>query len=91
MPDLKDAILVDQEKTRRRRLGAALIYGEQKERRTVNDNMKRVIGSVVAAAVASAICVGISFTISILNQRAEEQAARDNPAPVVTVVPEDTP
>lgn len=82
MPDQRDTMLVEQAKIQRMRLAAALLYGRIDERRTVNDHMRRLIGSLVLAAVACAVCVGVSFVGSILAER----AAAD-PAASVAVIP----
>jgi hypothetical protein len=52
------------------RLGSALLYGRLEERRTVNDNVKRIMGSLVVAAIACAVCVGVSFVVQLLADRA---------------------
>jgi hydroxyethylthiazole kinase-like sugar kinase family protein len=66
-----DAILLESVKTHRARLRGAFLVGELAERRDVNDNVKRLIGSVVLAAVISAGCVGTAFVLSaIANQSA---------------------
>lgn len=82
MPDQRDTMLVEQAKIQRMRLAAALLYGRIDERRTVNDHMRRLIGSLVLAAVACAVCVGISFVGSILAERAAV-----DPAASVAVIP----
>lgn len=82
MPDQRDTMLVEQAKIQRMRLAAALLYGRIDERRTVNDHVRRLIGSLVLAAVACAVCVGVSFVGSILAER----AAAD-PAASVAVIP----
>lgn len=84
MPDQRDTMLVEQAKIQRMRLAAALLYGRIDERRTVNDHVRRLIGSLVLAAVACAVCVGISFVGSILADRA---AAAAEPAASVAVIP----
>lgn len=70
MADQRDTVLIEQAKIQRMRLGAALLYGRLDERRTVNDNMKRLIGSLIVAAVACAACVGVSFVVQLLTDRA---------------------
>lgn len=70
MPDQRDAVLVEQAKIQRMRLGAALLYGHIDERRTVNDHLRRLIGSIIVAAVACAVCAGISFVGQLLADRA---------------------
>lgn len=86
MPDQRDAVLVDQAKIQRMRLGAALLYGRIDERRTVNDHMRRLIGSLIVAAVTCAVCVGVSFVVQLLS---DQQAANTStPAAVVWTFPE---
>lgn len=82
MPDQRDTMLVEQAKIQRMRLAAALLYGRIDERRTVNDHVRRLIGSLVLAAVACAVCVGVSFVGSILAERAAV-----DPAASVAVIP----
>lgn len=86
MPDQRDTVIVEQAKIQRMRLGAALLYGHIDERRTVNDHMKRLFGSIVVAAIACAVCAGISFVSQLL---ADQAAARENAnaAAVSIVVP----
>lgn len=67
-----DAILLESVKTHRARLRGAFLVGELAERRDVNDNVKRLIGSVVLGAVICAGCVGTSF---VLNALADQKAA----------------
>jgi hypothetical protein len=67
-------ILIDTTRTHRQRLGAALAYGPLEERRVANTNAKRAIGSVIAAAVIGAACVGTSFVTSQLTKQREESA-----------------
>lgn len=75
MPDQRDTVLVEQAKIQRMRLASALLYGRIGERRTVNDNVRRLIGSLVVAAVACAVCVGISFVAQLLADRAASSTA----------------
>ena len=74
MPDQRDTVLIEQAKIQRMRLGAALVYGHIGERRTVNDHMKRLMGSIVVAAIACAACVGVSFVSQLLTERAQQTA-----------------
>jgi hypothetical protein len=87
MPDQRDAVLVDQAKIQRMRLGAALLYGRIDERRTVNDHMRRLIGSLIVAAVACAVCVGVSFVVQLLSNQ-QQAATTPTPAAVVWTFPE---
>lgn len=75
MPDQRDTVLIEQAKIQRMRLGAALVYGHIGERRTVNDHMKRLMGSIIMAAIACAACVGVSFVSQLLTERAEQANA----------------
>ncbi|WP_322410233.1 hypothetical protein [Microbacterium invictum] len=86
MPDQKDAVLIEQAKIQRMRLGSALLYGHIDERRTVNDHAKRLIGSIIVAAIACAVCAGISFVSQLL---ADQAAAREqtNASAAVLVLP----
>lgn len=56
-----DAILLESARVRRGRLRAAFLHGDLRHRRTTNDNVKRLVGSVVVAAVVCAGCAGWSF------------------------------
>ncbi|MCU1527660.1 MAG: putative rane protein [Frondihabitans sp.] len=66
MPN-NDAILLESVKTHRARLRGAFLIGELAERRDVNDNARRLIGSMVLTAVICAGCVGTSFVLNALN------------------------
>lgn len=66
MADETDAVLLEAVRTHRARLRGAFLLGELAERREVNDNVKRVIGSVVLAAVVCAGCVGTSLVLHAL-------------------------
>ena len=73
MPD-RDLVLLETVRTHRTRLVAAFLFGQLPERRTANDNLKRLVGGVVLAAVVSAGCVGFSFFASFrANQAAAQQ------------------
>lgn len=78
MPDHRDVVLVEQAKIQRARLTSALLHGRVDERRTVNDNMRRLVASIILTAVVSAGCVGVSFVSTVL---ADQAAARQTPTP----------
>lgn len=78
MPDQQDKTIIEAARTQRMRLGSALLYGRLDERRTVNDNIKRFIGSVIVAALACAVCVGVSFVSDLLATQAAEKAEQAN-------------
>jgi cation transporter-like permease len=71
MPDQRDTVLIEQARIQRNRLGAALLHGHIDERRTVNDHMRRLVASLIVAAVACAVCVGISFVTDLLSNQAD--------------------
>ncbi|MFE7506694.1 hypothetical protein [Promicromonospora sp. NPDC057488] len=56
-----DSQLLESVETRRARLASAFLHGELSGRRTVSDNVKRLVGSIVIAAVVCAGCAGYSF------------------------------
>jgi cation transporter-like permease len=87
MPDHRDRALIEEARTQRMRLGSALLHGRIDERRTVNDNVGRFVGSLIVAALACAVCVGISFVTDLLEKQAAEKQAQQN-ALVVTRVEE---
>jgi hypothetical protein len=73
VPD-RDLVLLETVRTHRTRLVAAFLFGQLPERRTANDNLKRLVGGIVLAAVVSAGCVGFSFFASFrANQAAAQQ------------------
>ncbi|MDF2665228.1 MAG: putative rane protein [Microbacterium sp.] len=84
MPDQRDAVLIEQAKIQRMRLGSALLYGHIGERRTVNDHAKRLMGTIVIAAVACAACVGVSFVSQLLSERAQTSSTVQSPSPAQT-------
>ncbi|WP_375425312.1 hypothetical protein [uncultured Friedmanniella sp.] len=69
MPN-RDLILLETVKTHRARLTSAFVFGELAERRLANDNVRRLIGGLVLAAVLCAGCVGFSFISSIRGSQA---------------------
>jgi len=78
MPDHRDRTLIEEARTQRMRLGSALLHGRIDERRTVNDNVGRFVGSLIVAALACAVCVGISFVTDLLERQAAEKQAQQN-------------
>ena len=81
MPQNSDSLLLESVATHRARLRSAFLLGWLVDRRQVNDNVKRFIGSVVLAAVACAGCVGYSFVVDALARQAAERAAQSSSAP----------
>ncbi|MBF4580734.1 hypothetical protein [Frigoribacterium sp. VKM Ac-2530] len=70
----RDVVLLETVKTHRSRLVSALLFGELEERRPVVDNVRRLVVSLVVAAVACAGCAGTSFVLSVLADQREAQA-----------------
>ena len=70
----RDVVLLETVKTHRARLVSALLFGELDERRPVVDNVRRLVVSLVVAAVACAGCAGTSFVLSVLADQREAQA-----------------
>ena len=69
----RDTILLETVKTHRARLLSAFLYGELAERRLGQDNLKRLLGSVVLAAVICTGCVGFSLVTSLIASQAARQ------------------
>ncbi|MCU1445009.1 hypothetical protein [Cryobacterium sp.] len=79
-----DVVLLETVKTHRARLQAAFLFGELSERRATTDNMRRFLAGVILAAVACAACVGTSFVIDLLAQKAAADAEKTSmSAPLV--------
>ena len=72
----RDSVLLESVRTHRARLRGAFLLGTLAGRRTVNDNVKRMIGSLVLAAVVGAGCVGTSFVTNFLADQAAAKAAQ---------------
>jgi hypothetical protein len=70
----RDTILLETVKTHRARLLSAFLYGELAERRLGQDNLKRLLGSIVLAAVICTGCVGFSLVTSLIASQAAKQA-----------------
>jgi hypothetical protein len=70
----RDTILLETVRTHRARLLSAFLYGELAERRLGQDNLKRLLGSVVLAAVICTGCVGFALVTSLIASQAARQA-----------------
>jgi hypothetical protein len=84
MANNRDTVLLETVKTHRSRLLSAFLYGELAERRLGQDNIKRLLGSVVLAAVVCTGCVGFSLVTSLL---ASQAAAKQSAQPAANPVP----
>ncbi|KJL47708.1 hypothetical protein RS84_02507 [Microbacterium hydrocarbonoxydans] len=69
-----DQTLLESTRTHRERLTAAFVHGEQRNRRTVNSNLRRLTGSIVLGAVLCAACLGTGFVLNILQTQREDKA-----------------
>lgn len=80
MPD-RDLVLLETVKTHRTRLVSAFLSGELGERRVINDNVRRLIGGIVLAAVFCAGCVGFSFVSAQLGKQSALQKQQQGLGP----------
>lgn len=81
MPLSHDTILLETVRTRRVRLHSALLHGGLAERRRVNDNLRRLVGGFLAAAVACVGCIGFALVTSLIAAR---DAGPRGPVPAAT-------
>lgn len=87
----RDLVLLETVKTHRARLVSAFLSGELAERRVVNDNLRRLLGGLVLAAVFCAACVGFSFVSAQLGRQAMQQRQQQGLGPATgPVVASDT-
>ncbi|MBD3942211.1 hypothetical protein IF188_10940 [Microbacterium sp. NEAU-LLC] len=75
MAEEQDRVLVEGARIQRMRLAAALLFGRIDERRTVNDNMRRLMGSLIVAAIVCAGCVGVSYVSKVLADQAAQSSS----------------
>ncbi len=61
MAEHSDTVLLEHARIERARLGAALLSGRLGERRAVRDHARSTVATIVVAALACAVCVGVSF------------------------------
>lgn len=83
-----DQVLIESARVHRDRLSAAFVHGVQTERRPVNNNLRRLTGSVILGAVLCAVCLGTGFVLHTLQAQKEtaaiaafRQAIAANPIP----------
>lgn len=91
-----DRTLIESTRTRRARMLAAFLHGSLSSRRAVNTNLKRVLGSIVLAAVISVACLGTGFVLGHLEKQRNEKAveafravSQANPIPATPPYEED--
>lgn len=63
-----DSALLEAVRTHRERLRGAFLAGSHGTRRSISTLTGKVMGSIVLAAVAVAVCVGVAFVLSVLPQ-----------------------
>lgn len=81
MAEQQDRVLMEGARIQRTRLAAALLFGRIEERRTVNDNMRRLMASIIVAAVVCAGCVGVSYISKVFaDQAAQSQTVGSWPS-----------
>lgn len=62
----EDQALLEAVKTHRERLHGAFLGGPAGVRRGIKTLTGRLLGSLVIAAITCAVCVGVSFVLSVL-------------------------
>lgn len=92
----QDKIIIETTRTHRSRLASALAFGPLGRRRPVNSNLRRLLGSVVLAAIVGVGCLGYSFVVNLLATQREDaaiasfqQARSSNPIPPSETLVED--
>ena len=77
----RDSILLETVRAHRERLLAAFLFGELDERRPAGDNVKRLIGSAVLAAVATSSKVCATRTSPTASRSASSVSTPRRPRP----------
>ncbi|MDN5727831.1 MAG: hypothetical protein L0G99_18150, partial [Propionibacteriales bacterium] len=77
----RDVVLLETVKTHRTRLVSAFVFGELTERRVVNNNVKRLIGGTIIAAILCAVCGGFSFVTSHFGRQADQERVQQGMGP----------
>ncbi|WP_078593963.1 hypothetical protein [Streptomyces sp. NRRL S-920] len=76
-----DSQLLESVSVRRRRLRDALVFGAQRQRRSVDERVGKVFAGVVVAAVLCAGCVGWSFISHRLIGKSPYSSSVPSPSP----------
>jgi hypothetical protein len=76
-----DTQLLESVAVRRRRLRDAALFGQHRTRRTLDENINKILIGLCIAAVACAGCVGWSVVQTQLLKQKKEQAAQSQTAP----------
>jgi hypothetical protein len=72
-----DDQLIDAVAVRRRRIESALMFGDQRLRRSWSDRTRTFVGAAFLAVIAAAGCVAVSFVTNLL---ANDDTVRPNRA-----------
>lgn len=68
-----DSQLIESVAVRRNRVTDALLYGENPTERRWKATTKQFLFSLVAAALITAVCIGVSFVSNLLATQAEQK------------------
>lgn len=68
-----DSQLIESVAVRRNRVTDALLYGQNLTERRWKATTKQFLFSLVAAALITAVCIGVSFISNLLATRAEQK------------------
>ncbi|MFC7980276.1 hypothetical protein [Streptomyces sp. NPDC057336] len=81
LPASRARAAADRGPVRRRRLRDALLFGTQRQRRSVDERLGKVVAGIVIAAVVCAGCVGWSFVAHrvIGEEREPHRAQQSHP------------
>lgn len=82
-----DSALLETVRTHRERLRGAFLAGSLGTRRAISTLTGKVMGSIVLAAVAVAVCLAVSFVISVLPQTGPGANGAPAPGNAATPVP----
>nr|WP_241266584.1 hypothetical protein [Streptomyces scabichelini] len=72
---------------RRRRLRDAVLFGTQRQRRSVDERLGKVFAGIVVAAVLCAGCVGWSFISHRVMGKSPYGSSVPSPSPTATTPP----
>lgn len=81
-----DSQLLESVAVRRRRLRDAALFGAQRSRRSLDENVGKILGGIALAAVVCAGCVGWSFISDKLADQEREKEKREAPRAVSVAV-----
>lgn len=65
MPPNRDTLLLETVRTHRARLLSALLYGRLPERRPAQDNLRRLLASVILGLVGCVGCIGVALILHL--------------------------